>query len=89
MSMLVAIMAARLKPLPWRHRIAHLRALKNREPEPSIRREQLMLLLRRETTAQPDTARAEPAIDDSQLFTGATGYGTGQAQQVAQTDKSS
>jgi hypothetical protein len=57
MSMSVAIMAVRLKPLPRRHRIAHLRALMNREPAHSIRREQLMLVLREETTAQPTACR--------------------------------
>jgi hypothetical protein len=51
MSTSVAIMTVRLKPLPRRHRIAHLRALLNGEPAHSIRREQLMLLLREETTA--------------------------------------
>lgn len=54
--MSVAIMAVKLKPLPRRHRIAHLRALMNREPVHSIRRE--MLLLREETTAQRTARRA-------------------------------
>ena len=57
MSTSVAIMAVRLKPLPWRHRIAHLRALIKREPAHSIRREQLMLLLREQTTAQRTACR--------------------------------
>jgi hypothetical protein len=57
MSTSVAIMTARLKLLPRRHRIAHLRALLNREPAHSIRREQLMLLLREETTAQRTACR--------------------------------
>jgi hypothetical protein len=57
MSTSVAIMTVRLKPLPRRHRIAHLRALLNGEPAHSIRREQLMLLLREETTAQRTACR--------------------------------
>ncbi len=44
----VAIMAARIKPLPRRHRIAHLRALIRRQPVRSVRREQLAALLRDE-----------------------------------------
>jgi hypothetical protein len=58
MSTPVAIMAVRLKPLPRRHRIAHLRALMNREPGHSIRREQMILLLREEATAPRDAATA-------------------------------
>jgi hypothetical protein len=57
MSTSVAIMAVRLNPLPRRHRIAHLRASLNQEPAHSIRREQLMLLLREETTAQRTDCR--------------------------------
>jgi hypothetical protein len=57
MSTSVVIMTVRLKPLPRRHRIAHLRALLNREPAHSIRGEQLKLLLREETTAQRTACR--------------------------------
>ncbi len=46
-----AIMAIRMKPLPRRHRIAHLRALMRREPVPSTRWEQLAALLRDEMSA--------------------------------------
>jgi hypothetical protein len=46
-------MAIRMKRLPRRHRIAHLRALILRQPERSVRREQLAALLRAEMTARP------------------------------------
>jgi hypothetical protein len=48
----VAIMVGRMKPLPRRHRIAHLRALIRQQPAGSVRREQLAALLRNEMTAQ-------------------------------------
>lgn len=48
----VAEMIVRMKRLPRRHRIAHLRALITREPACSIRREELAALLRDEMTAQ-------------------------------------
>jgi hypothetical protein len=44
-----AIMVIRMKPLPRRHRIAHLSALAR-----SIRREELFALLRDELSARPD-----------------------------------
>jgi hypothetical protein len=36
-----AIMLARMKRLPLRHRLAHLRALIRQQPAPSVRRQQL------------------------------------------------
>ena len=47
-----AILTGRMKPLPRRHRLAHLRALIRRQPAGSIRRERLAALLRDEMTAQ-------------------------------------
>jgi hypothetical protein len=49
----IDVMAARMKPLSPRHRIAHLRALIRREPDGSIRRVELAALLRDEVTARP------------------------------------
>jgi hypothetical protein len=45
----VAVMEFRMRPLPRRHRIAHLRALIGQLPPGSIRGVQLMALLRDET----------------------------------------
>ena len=47
-----AIITGRMKPLPRRNRLAHLRALIRRQPAGSIRREPLAALLRDEMTAQ-------------------------------------
>jgi hypothetical protein len=47
------ILTGRMKPLPLRHRLAHLRALIRRQPAGSIRREQLAALLHDEMAAQP------------------------------------
>lgn len=47
------IVVTRLKPLPRRHRIAHLRALIGLQPAGSIRREELAALLRGEMAARP------------------------------------
>lgn len=44
----VAVMVFRMRRLPRRHRIAHLRALIRQQPLGSIRRVQLMALLRNE-----------------------------------------
>src|ERR1700722_2895519 len=44
----VAVMVFRMRPLPRRHRIAHLRALIGQTPLGSIRRVQLVALLRDE-----------------------------------------
>lgn len=49
-----AIMIIRMKRLPRRHRIAHLRALIAQQPAHSIRREELVALLRDEMSAWPD-----------------------------------
>jgi hypothetical protein len=46
----VAVMVLRMRPLPRRHRIAHLRALIGQAPLGSIRRAQLVALLRDEMT---------------------------------------
>jgi hypothetical protein len=48
----VAAMVVRMKRLPRRHRIAHLRALIARELAGALRREDLAALLRDEMTAQ-------------------------------------
>ena len=47
----VTAMVAKMKRLPRRHRIAHLRALIAREPVGSSRREQMAVLLGDEMTA--------------------------------------
>jgi hypothetical protein len=46
-------MIIRMKRLPRRHRIAHLRALIPQQPAHSIRREELVALLRDEMLAGP------------------------------------
>ena len=48
-----ATIAARMRPLPRRHRIAHLRALIRRAPVRSLRGEQLTELLLDEITPRP------------------------------------
>jgi hypothetical protein len=48
--MSVPAMVARMKPLPRRHRVAHLRALIRQQPRASIRRRELERLLRAELT---------------------------------------
>ena len=50
MNTSVAVMVFRMRPLPRRHRIAHLRALIGQTPLGSIRRAQLVALLRDEMT---------------------------------------
>ena len=50
MNASVAVMVFRMRPLPRRHRIAHLRALIGQTPLGSIRRVQLVALLRDEMT---------------------------------------
>ena len=50
MNTSVAVMVFRMRPLPRRHRIAHLRALIGQTPLGSIRRVQLVALLRDEMT---------------------------------------
>lgn len=54
MNTSVALMLVRMKPLPRRHRIAHLRALLRRQPALSVRREELAALLRIEMAAKLD-----------------------------------
>ena len=58
MSATVAVMIIRMKPLPYQHRIAHLRALIRQQPPDSIRRRQLTALLRAELMAAPASGRA-------------------------------
>jgi hypothetical protein len=50
MNASVAVMVFRMRRLPRRHRIAHLRALIGQTPVGSIRRVQLVALLRDEMT---------------------------------------
>jgi len=47
-----AVKPIRMKPLPYRHRLAHLRALIRLQPVGSVRREQLAALVRDEMTAR-------------------------------------
>jgi hypothetical protein len=49
----MAMMIFRMRPLPRRHRIAHVRALIGQTPRGSIRRAQLVELLRDETGLPP------------------------------------
>jgi hypothetical protein len=48
-----AVMVIRMKRLPRRHRIAHLRALIRRQPARSIRGDELASLLRDEMATRP------------------------------------
>ena len=54
MSALTATLTTRMKPLPRRHRIAHLRALLRLHGEGSARGRELAALLRAEITTRPD-----------------------------------
>jgi hypothetical protein len=54
------VMIARMKPLPRRHRIAHLRALIRHAPDGSIRRAELASLLRDQSTARPANENRAP-----------------------------
>jgi hypothetical protein len=56
----IVAMAAKMKPLPRHHRIAHLRALIGRESAASIRREELVALLRDQMPSQ--SSREDCAI---------------------------
>jgi hypothetical protein len=56
----IDVMIARMKLLPRRHRIAHLRALIRHEPDGSIRRDQLASLLRDQLTARPANENRAP-----------------------------
>lgn len=53
MNTSIAIILVRIKPLPRRHRIAHLRALLRWQPAGSLRRGQLAASLRAELAARP------------------------------------
>ena len=53
MSPAVAVMINRMKPLPRRHRIAHLRALVRQPSLSARRRDELAALLRAELMASP------------------------------------
>jgi len=53
MNTSVAVILTRIKPLPRRHRIAHLRALLRRQSAGYLRRRQLAALLRAELAARP------------------------------------
>jgi len=48
-----AVMVARMKLLPRRHRLAHLRALMRSQPAGSLRRRELAALLRDAMAALP------------------------------------
>ena len=50
----IAIMMTRMKPLPRRHRIAHLRVLVRLQSVGSVRGHELAALLRAEMTARAD-----------------------------------
>jgi hypothetical protein len=70
----VAAMAARMKPLPLRHRIAHLRALIAREPAHSIRNQDLAELLCGEMATQfPSESRIRIIFKRGAIL-----HGTGQ-----------
>jgi hypothetical protein len=56
MKRMSAAMIIRMKRLPRRHRIAHLRALIAREPLCAVRRLELAALLRDETAPRRDRA---------------------------------
>jgi hypothetical protein len=56
----IDIMAAKIKPLSPRHRIAHLRALISELPDDSIRRDQLAALLRDAMMAPPANENRAP-----------------------------
>jgi hypothetical protein len=49
----VSRLPVRMKRLPLRLRLAHLRALIRREPAPSQRRDELVALLRDQSAATP------------------------------------
>jgi hypothetical protein len=53
-------MAARMKPLSPRHRLAHLRALIDQQPRGSTRRDKLAALLRHEMTTPPANENRAP-----------------------------
>lgn len=60
MASSIDVMIARMKPLPRRHRIAHLRALIRHAPDGSIRRDELAALLREQWTPRPANENRAP-----------------------------
>jgi hypothetical protein len=60
MAVSIKIMIARMKPLPRRHRIAHLRALIRHAPDGSTRRDELAALLRARWTPHPANENRAP-----------------------------
>jgi hypothetical protein len=56
----VGVIAARIKPLSRRHRLAHLHALVHQQPDGSIRRDELAALLRDQSTAPPANENRAP-----------------------------
>jgi hypothetical protein len=56
----VAAMTLRMKRLPRRHRIAHLRALIQRQSSSSLRRDELAELLRAEIAARSARGNVAP-----------------------------
>jgi hypothetical protein len=56
----IGAVAARLKPLSPRHRLAHLRALIRQQPRDSIRRNELTALLREQSIAAPANESRAP-----------------------------
>jgi hypothetical protein len=56
----INVMIARMKPLPRRHRIAHLRALVRHKPDGSIRRDELAALLREQWTPRSANENRAP-----------------------------
>ena len=83
-----ATIAARMQPLPRRHRIAHLRALIRRAPVHSLCGGQLTALLRDEMSARPAQQNRAARRSES-TGTEVIQHGTGQTQQAAQADKGS
>jgi hypothetical protein len=56
----IGAVAARIKPLPPRHRRAHLRALIGQQPKGSTRRDELAALLRDQSMPQPANENRAP-----------------------------
>jgi hypothetical protein len=56
----IDVMIVRMKPLPRRHYIAHLRALIRHAPDGSTRRAELAALLREQWAARPANENRAP-----------------------------
>jgi hypothetical protein len=56
----IDVMIARMRPLPRRHRVAHLRALIRHAPDGSIRHDELATLLRDQWMARPANENRAP-----------------------------